>query len=147
MDTSDLSYLFCTLIGEARGEPIEGIVGVANVIKNRAYASQRTYKDICLAPAQFSCWNSNDPNYNMISTLLSDINSGVTFTDVFVRQCLAVARAVYEGDFRDNVRGSKNYVTLKRYNIASARRDPKLDGWILKMKPIVTYGQHIFLVD
>lgn len=147
MFNSDENYLFCTLFGEARGEPIEGIVAVANVIKNRAYSAQKTYKDVCLAPKQFSCWNSDDPNYPKITKLLADAESGQAFNDPFIRQCLAVAKAVYEGDFRDNVKGSKNYVTLGRYQIANARKDPKIDGWITKMKPVATYGNHIFLVD
>jgi N-acetylmuramoyl-L-alanine amidase len=145
MDTNDLFYLYCTLVGEARGESVEGIVAVANVIKNRAYSAQKTYKEICLAPLQFSCWNPDDPNYAMISTLLSDVVSGNNPVDITLRQCLAVAKAVYEGDFKDNVKGAKNYVTLKRYSIAQARQDVKLDSWINKMKPIVTYGNHIFL--
>lgn len=144
---SDGNYLACTLFGEARGEPIEGIIAVANVIKNRAYSSQKLYKDICLAPNQFSCWNSNDPNYPQITKLLSDAEGGQIFTDPYTRQCFAVAKAVYENDFRDNVKGAKNYVTIKRYQLALARQDKKLDAWIIKMKQVCTYGQHIFLVD
>lgn len=147
MNQTDMYYLFCTIFGEARGEPIEGIIAVANVIKNRAYAAQKLYKDICLAKDQFSCWNDSDPNYPMITKLLADAEAGYVFTDIFIRQCLAIAKAIYEGDFRDNITGAKNYVTLKRYQLAQSRRDSKLDGWINKMKPVKTYGQHIFLID
>lgn len=147
MSTEDLNYLFCTLFGEARGEPIEGIIAVANVIKNRAYAAMKLYKDICLAPSQFSCWNHDDPNYSQLTKLLASVQNGDVLLDPFIRQCMAVAKCVYENDFRDNTKGSKNYVTLKRYQLALARKDVKLDGWINKMKPVATHGQHIFLVD
>lgn len=148
MFTEDLNYLFCTLFGEARGEPIEGIIAVANVIKNRAYAAQKVYKEICLAPKQFSCWNVDDPNYSQITKLLANTHNGdEPIIDPITRQCMAVAKCVYENDFRDNTKGAKNYVTLKRYQIATARKDSKLDGWIIKMKSVASYGQHIFLVD
>lgn len=145
MISTDVNYLFCTLFGEARGEPIESIVGVANVIRNRAYSGQKTYKEICLSPNQFSCWNELDSNLPLVTKLLSDANSQVVFIDPFVRQCYIIAKAIYQGDIRDNVKGAKHYVTVARYQIAMARRG-RYDVWINKMKPVCTLGNHIFLV-
>lgn len=54
-----------TAWGEARGEGLPGMQAVLNVIGNRAARPGWWGHDIasvCTAPAQFSCWNVNDPN-------------------------------------------------------------------------------------
>lgn len=48
-----------TLFGECRGEPREGQIAVAWVIRNRAERPRwwgRTVGGVCLAKAQFTCW-------------------------------------------------------------------------------------------
>jgi spore germination cell wall hydrolase CwlJ-like protein len=56
--SSDSSVIFAaTLYAECRGEPAEGQRWVAWVIKNRARHG-RSIREVCLAPAQFECWNS-----------------------------------------------------------------------------------------
>ena len=52
-----------TVYAEARGEPYEGKVAVARVIRNRV--TQGWEKDVAgvvLRPYQFSCFNTQDPN-------------------------------------------------------------------------------------
>jgi N-acetylmuramoyl-L-alanine amidase len=139
------NYFICTVVGEARGEPIEGQVGVANVIKNRAYASNRSYQDVCLAPKQFSCWNPGDPNFKVLQNLLSNLQYGNPISEPEYRQCIAVVRAVQEGDFLDNTNGCKNYVTLNRYEMAKLRNDPSKDHWILSLKKEIILGSQVFL--
>ncbi len=46
-----------TLILEAVGEGHQGMVAVAEVIRNRSKKFNKRYDEICLAPKQFSCWN------------------------------------------------------------------------------------------
>jgi len=138
-------YFACTVIGEARGEPIEGQVGVASVIRNRALAAKKPYKDICLAHGQFSCWNVNDPNFKLLQKVLSDLDQGNAILDPYLRQSIAVARCVQEMDFLDNTNGAKNYITKDRWKLANTRRDEQLDGWINKMITTVILGNHIFL--
>ncbi|CAF3012275.1 unnamed protein product [Rotaria socialis] len=51
-----------TIYAEARGEPIDGQIWVAWVIKNRVrlnkdYWGGNSIKDVCLKPGQFECWN------------------------------------------------------------------------------------------
>jgi len=62
---SEIDVFKKTLYAEARGEPEEGIVWVAWVIKNRAamnrsYWGGNTIKAVCLHPQQFECWNAGD---------------------------------------------------------------------------------------
>ena len=54
-----------TLWAEARGEPVEGQVAVAEVIQRRTaqhFMSAGTVASTVLWPMQFSCWNTSDPN-------------------------------------------------------------------------------------
>lgn len=57
-NSDDSQILAATLWAEARGEPYEGIQWVAHVIKNRKNKSGTSYRDVCLAPWQFECWNN-----------------------------------------------------------------------------------------
>lgn len=54
-----------TAWGEARGEGPRGLQAVLNVIGNRAKTPGwwgHGIADVCQKPAQFSCWNTADPN-------------------------------------------------------------------------------------
>ena len=59
-DWSDMELYAATVFLEAEGEPEEGKVAVAWVIRNRIDAKTTTIREIALAPWQFSCWN---PDY------------------------------------------------------------------------------------
>ena len=51
-----------TILGEARGEGKAGMYAVATVINQRAINRNKTPKQVCLQPWQFSCWNESDVN-------------------------------------------------------------------------------------
>lgn len=55
----DLSVPVQTIILESGGEGFEGMIAVANVIRNRAKARNMTYTAVCLQKWQFSCWNGS----------------------------------------------------------------------------------------
>lgn len=147
----DINYLAATLVGEARGDAIESIVGVASVIRNRHFSSGKSYKEICLAPKQFSCWNDEGrplevENNKFVRNFLSRLENGDDIEDPILRQCLVVAKAIVNHDFPDNTKGSKNYVTTSRFQTAQIRRDPN-DRWINRMKVACVLGKHVFLVE
>lgn len=60
----DLQIATATLYMEASGEPLEGQQGVCAVLVNRLKDGRwgHTLAAVCLAPLQFSSWNSTDPN-------------------------------------------------------------------------------------
>ena len=113
---SDVDILARTLYGEARGEGIDGIEAVACVIMNR-YKARKWYTgyviengqkvpsvaQTCLKKWQFSCWNKNDPNYNVIKN--------VTEQDAVFARCLAVARRAIKGELKDWTNGAVYYHT------------------------------------
>ncbi len=60
-----------TIYGEARGEPVKGMIAVAHVIKNRTQ-DRRWSADayaVVTQRSQFSSWNRNDPNFAKIQNL------------------------------------------------------------------------------
>ena len=65
MTRDDLWIFAKTIWAEARGEPLEGQIAVANVILNRARQGGWWGDDVagvCCKSKQFSCWNEGDPN-------------------------------------------------------------------------------------
>ena len=65
----DIDVCAATLYAEARGEKIEGQIWVVWVIRNRQIKKQKqhgiefSFKDICLEPQQFECWDGKSRIY------------------------------------------------------------------------------------
>jgi spore germination cell wall hydrolase CwlJ-like protein len=55
-----LTLLAATVFLEAEGEPPEGQLGVAWVVRNRVDRWRQDWHDVILAPWQFSCWNPSE---------------------------------------------------------------------------------------
>lgn len=68
IDLSDVKWMALTLRGEARGEPLDGMVAVGQVIMERVRDPRypKTIRDVCLQAKQFSCWNEDDANYPVL---------------------------------------------------------------------------------
>jgi spore germination cell wall hydrolase CwlJ-like protein len=111
---SDLALLELCCWREARGQPMQGITAVANVVKNRTKTPAwyngnvaGSYKAVILAPSQFSSqvrpmfvsFNPNDPQHDLWP---SD-------TDPSFVLCTQAAISVYTGRVLDNTAGAINY--------------------------------------
>ena len=94
-----------TLWAECRGEPWDGQIAVAEVIRNRTvkkHFSDGTVASTILWPYQFSCWNTKDPNRAKMFSLL--------YGDKLVEQCIrAWNEAVAGSEF---TKGALFYVNL-----------------------------------
>lgn len=129
----DLDTLARTLYGEARGESLEGLFAVGWVILNRVSRGGRfgtTVAEVCKRPLQFSCWNSNDPNY---SELLAANVEQPAFLRCFGAACLVMSRAV-----PDPTGGADHYFA------ASMAVSP---SWASPMHRTERIGHHIFLKE
>ena len=125
-----------TVWGEARGEPWEGMIAVAWVIRNRVdtdLGSDRKpdwwgegYKEVCLKPYQFSCWR--------------DIPTLYTKTPKDLGACYKAAEAVLEGIEEDPTEGATHYHTIKKPRWASVW-PPK---WVKTLTSTVRIGGHVF---
>jgi len=135
---SDIEILTLTIIGESRGEPIEGQVGVGCVIRNRANAWKKSYPDICLQPKQFSCWNDGDPNRVLLDDLAERMMLGNKFEVPSYIQCQFVARGIIKGEILDNTHGALNYLTTELF-----KSDDK-PSWAKNIVFAVTKGNQTF---
>ena len=135
---SSAEIIGLTIIGEARGEPIEGQVAVGCVIRNRLSPTNNSYLDVCLKPFQFSCWNENDPNYSFLIDLANQLFNGQFLSDAYIIQCMYVAKGIEDLSIMDNTDGAVNYMTVKLFN---SDKKPK---WADNSKNERVYGNQIF---
>lgn len=127
-DDRDLDAVVRTLVGEARGEPVEGQIAVAWVIMNRVmrhWRNKKSFYDVCHDRMQFSCWNENDPNSAKIAALATD--------DPTYRRLQKIAQAVIAHEFAipDPTGGATMYKvrgTKASWDHAVADQKPKEIG-------------------
>jgi N-acetylmuramoyl-L-alanine amidase len=139
-DEYDLDNLIRTIYGEARGESDLGKLAVGCVVCNRAnYAldymqehgqhhplyGDGTPAGACRVPYQFSCWNKNDPNYQIIFDL--DIDSEEA------EPCALAAETALDDPEDDPSNGATHYHTK---NVHPA--------WANGKEPCAEIGAHLF---
>lgn len=133
----DRDVLARTIWGEARGESTAGKVAVAWTIRNRVFDGKEKswwgegYTGVCQAKYQFSCWNSNDPNYPFLSGARQ-----IPLREL--AQCRVVADQVIDGKVPDPTGGATHY-----YAIAMK----KAPAWSAKAKQTLKLGGHVFFKD
>lgn len=135
-DQDVLTLLTMCLWGEARNQPEAGIIGVAWVIRNRVVDGRygETWKDVMLAPKQFSCFLAGDPNLRKMMEPEQYGTLGIW------NRCAAVAEGVYRGDIPSNVGRATHYHSVRKPK--AARRWPPL--WAGSMRRVAVIGDHIF---
>lgn len=138
--------LILTLWGEARGEPVEGQIAVGNVIRNRSKHPNPTrfggsIKDVCLKPAQFSCWWGDDANsrelYRLGEVLCRNEPMPRLYQALF-RQLDWITVGILSGALLDNTIQSDHYLTRKLYE---SEHPP---AWARRQIPRVNIGRHVF---
>jgi N-acetylmuramoyl-L-alanine amidase len=117
---SDVQIVACTLYGEARSEPTEGILAVACVIRNRVttdYGNDEKpdwwgegYRGVCLKKWQFSCWlpEGGEANHARLAKLVAALKAG-TVTDERYKECAWIATGVVNNWVRDVTHGADHY--------------------------------------
>lgn len=134
--TSDIQVLARTIYGEARGEysktngGISALIAIANVVMNRT--KQKTWygttiREVCQKPWQFSCWNKNDPNFDVLQT--------ERIVDPIFEICQHVAEKVISGGWPDLTKGSDHYYAI------NLKMPPH---WAIGRRPECQIGQHLF---
>lgn len=141
---TDVDAVALTLWGEARNEPIESIVAVANVIAHRRAARMETWKAIVHRRAQFSCWWStggaaNKLNAERVYATARQLVDGDAPTAAAWIECRWVAEGIVAGRPRDNVKGARHYCTTVLLKSAPP-------AWTKGRTPAVTIGAHAFFV-
>lgn len=122
---------------ESRGEPVEGQIAVAWVVRRRVERRRSTYVDQILKPYQFSAFNETDPNRAKIDDLATRTDAQRDNEQGW-RQALYVARGVIGNWLADNVRGADHYATTA---ILLSSEAP---SWADPAKQVVVIGHHTF---
>lgn len=143
---SDVHVLACTLYGEARSESTEGILSVANVIRNRVKADLGNdakpdwwgegYRGVCLKPSQFSCWipAGGEGNHKKLAELVAALQVGPVH-DARYKECAWIATGVINDWVRDNTKGADHY------HVATMTPRPV---WARAHTPVVQVAKHVF---
>lgn len=137
----DDAILGLTLYGEARGEPVEGIVACGAVIRNRLHDAKhrygKSYRDVCLKRLQFSCWNPDDadPNFTAVIAAATGLMAAPVQTHPALEQCSWVALGIAQGALADNTKGANHYHTS-----AMQPRPTWAQGYV----PLTQKGAHVF---
>lgn len=135
----DRIVLALTIWGESRGEPVEGQIAVACVVRNRRLghaAPTPEWRAICLAPEQFSCFNADDPNDGPIARAAAALMTGADTPDL--AQALWIADGLIAGHVKDNTRGATHYLVT-----ALLRSHPPT--WAAGQPVLAAIGHHSFL--
>lgn len=146
---SELQVLALTAWAEARGDNREGgssleeRVAVLCVIRNRVQRSGGvlSYKAVCLAPRQFSCWNpGEDANHMALMALAERVLDGDA-EDPLYTETLWLAHGVRDGAILDRT-GRATYYYAPLAMVPPGR----VPSWAVE-KPFVTIGRQRFLAN
>lgn len=126
---TDVNVLALTMIGEARGEGLQGMQAVGNTVINRV-ALRRWYgitpAEVCKKPWQYSCWNCEDPNRPYLEKL--------TVNDETMQKVLLVASGLIDGSVADITNGATHYY----------RQGTAVPAWSVNLTPCCKIGNHLF---
>jgi hypothetical protein len=144
---SDEIALAVTMAGEARGEPVQGRIMVACIVRNRLAAGRwgDTVRAVCLAPAQFSCWwhyggaDNARATWALARLAVEQFASVGRVADPLLRECVYLARGVLSGEIRDITRGATHYVTRELF-----RQRPPV--WTSQARIVAEIGAHVCFV-
>lgn len=141
---TDVQVAALTALREAVGDrswekdtsSVEERIAVLTVIRNRVRRPKRfgdTFKAVCLAPKQFSCWNRDDPNRPKALALGYLMATRQPVDDRNYLETEFLAQGVVAGLILDRVNGSNHYHT-------TAVKPP----WAKGQTPQCQVGSHLF---
>lgn len=109
----DRDVLFGTLVGEADSETILGVLAVACTLMNRvaqnkthAHFGDGSFRSVCLANMQYSCWNLGPQRDNLLKL-------DITTASPARQRLLKVADALIAGHVVDITDGATYYYAPK----------------------------------
>jgi len=125
-------FAIMTIIQEAESEPLVGQIAVGEVIRKRMrdkIMSDGTLVGTCLAPYQFSGWNTKDPNRIRVAKMTLD-NPSV----------LSAIKAWKLSQFTSNVHGATHYLNPETVIKISG----KLPDWASTKNLVTVINRHNF---
>lgn len=114
-----------TIVLEAGNQGYEGMLAVAEVIRNRAVLKGIPPDEVCMTPFQFSCWNSALKAKNKLSKVSAE-------TWNTAQRAWQTANI----DQTDTVNGADHYYAYKMLKY--------LPAWAGKMERVAKVKDHVF---
>ncbi len=147
-DQDPTVLLALTVLGEARNQPYQGKVAVAQVVRNRMNAKGTSVADTVLAPWQFSCWNAADPNRQFLEEVIAKQAGNVQPGDW--EECIQAAESALGSPREvDPTGGASHYVVAALWAAATiGKKKPKwyekacVDKGVTEF--LIQIGSHIF---
>lgn len=135
---TDTQVVALTLYGEASGEEYDTQMLIGNIItnrwelkkRNRAFRPAQTISDICLWPAQFTCWSDN--NWDRIARAV-DLNLS-PYEGRVLKQCNLIAEGVVRGIWINRLGKGDTYHHYPKGH-------PKTPSWATDERFIVKIGK------
>ena len=126
-----------TILGEARGEGEAGMYAVATVINQRVINRNKTPRQVCLQPWQFSCWNDSDVN----KAKLGKLYLTHPMRDYEIRLAASITELK-----RSYTKNADHYCYINENPYWSYRKVKLSNGKIVKIiiKPVAIIGNHKF---
>lgn len=147
---TDAQIVALVLYGEARSEPVQGVIAVGCVIRNRVKVDLNNdkradwwgegYKGVCIAPWQFSALNvaGGAGNYKKVLSFAERLAAKTPITHGLERQCIWVAHGIV-GDYAVDITKASKW-----YHTATLTPRPK---WAMGHVPVVQISAHVFYSD
>lgn len=145
---SPVDVLALTMYGEARGDSkvdgssVEERLAIGCVIRNRLRIGNRfgvTYQQVCWQRLQFSCWNPNDPNSEVLWSAARSMAAGIRITDPILRETHWLASGVAEQYVRDLTNGATHFYSPR--SMVPVGRTP---DWAMLKTPCARVGSQLF---
>ena len=134
--TDPAALAVLTIWQEARGEPWEGKVAVAEVIRDRTlrgYNSDGTLIGTLLGPYQFSGWNTADPQR------IKALKAGAALLPALVECARAWNHAIEQR--------STFAKGALLYHANPMPKGMKVPGWASRLPKLIQIGAHAFYAD
>ena len=99
------------MLGEARGEPVEGRIAVGCTVRNRVKLNRKHYGgsswfDVMLKREQFDCFKPGNPNHAVCVALASEIHSKPS---PLLQESIWLAFGIVVDRILDNTAGATHY--------------------------------------
>lgn len=153
---NDDLVLALTMFAEAAGDwreggsSVEERLAVGSVIRNRVRTKGRwgtTFRAVCLARLQFSCWNPGlDANHVRIMAFAELLAEGRPADDAALNETIYLARGILSGAILDRTAGATSYYAPAAMKPAGAK-----PAWVYlngrngpEVSPAAVIGAQVF---
>jgi N-acetylmuramoyl-L-alanine amidase len=133
-----------TILGESQPGSLDAMRDVGSVIRNRLATGRwgESYKDVCLAPWQFSVWRiaGGPSNHERLMRYARILLDPTRPPPAPVLEALWVAEGILGGMLADSVNGATHYY-------APALMKGRTPSWAKHQTPVAERFGHVFFRD